>query len=483
MGKQKKLVRWIVIFFAVMFAFTILSRAADSLNVANVDTKKMQNQVITHNVEGSGRVEGTKEQAVFVLAGQKVERVLVKEGQSVKKGDTLLAVAGDTLAESLEKKQEELSVLSRKVEDLKSADLVKGEKKDTEKSRAQQNYNDAVKYGDINMANAQMEVDAAKQKLQDFYNGRAQAQSSLNQGSDSLSDGTSDGLESGEQEENEQKSAASGGADAYTKEQETALLEEIRAKEEALNQAIIARNKEVQEAQRAIEDAEMAEATDGSLENAEEELKAAQKEYAKLQKLSEAGGEVKAPSDGVVKTMNASTGSQTTEEAALVLYETGGSLRMTGTISKDDLKYVEIGGTASVKGSSGQEIAEAQIESAAETEGDEDSRQISILIPENTLSIGETAEFLIEREEGPFTTCVPLTALREENGRSFVYVTDTENTILGEQLVARKVEVNVKDKNNSYAALEEGSLSSEQQVIVSTDREISEGSPVRLQES
>ena len=56
-------------------------------------------------------------------------------------------------------------------------------------------------------------------------------------------------------------------------------------------------------------------------------------------------------------------------------------------------------------------------------------------------------------------------------------------TFVGEELVARKVEVTVRDKNNSYAALEEGSLSSEQQVIISTDREVTEGSPVRLQES
>ena len=41
------------------------------------------------------------------------------------------------------------------------------------------------------MANARMEVDAAKQKLQDFYNERAQAQSTLPQGDDSLSDGSS----------------------------------------------------------------------------------------------------------------------------------------------------------------------------------------------------------------------------------------------------------------------------------------------------
>lgn len=480
MDKQRKLVKWIVIFFAAMLVFTFLSRAADSLNVANVDTKKMQNQVIAHNVKGTGRVEGTKEQAVFVLAGQKVEQVFVKEGQNVKKGETLFILNQDVLQEMIEKKQMEIDAAVRKTEDLKSADSVKGQKKETEKARAQQNYNDAIKYGDINMANARMEVDAAKQKLQDFYNGRAQAQNTPHQGDDSLSDGTGEHLESGESQENIQGGNVT---DAYTKEQETALQEEIRAKEEALNQVIITRNNEVREAERAVQDADMAEATDGSLENAEAELSALQKEFGKLQELLEAKGKVKAPADGVIKSMNISTGSQTTEEASVILYETGGNLRMTGIIYKDDLKYVEIGGKAAVKGNGGTEIPEARIESISEVEEDKDSRRISILLPENTLSVGETAEFFITREEGPFTTCIPLSALREENGRSFVYVTDTENTILGEQLVARKIEVTVRDKNNSYAALEEGSLSSEQQVIISTDREVTEGSPVRLQES
>ena len=292
MDKQRKLVKWIVIFFAAMLVFTFLSRAADSLNVANVDTKKMQNQVIAHNVKGTGKVEGTKEQAVFVLAGQKVEQVFAKEGQNVKKGETLFVLNQDTLQETMEKKQMEIDTAVRKTEDLKSADSVKGQKKETEKTRAQQNYNDAIKYGDINMANARMEVDAAKQKLQNFYNERAQAQSTAPQGNDSLSDGTGDHLESGERQENTQGGNA---ADAYTKEQEIALQEEIRAKEEALNQAIIARNNEVREAERAVQDADMAEATDGSLENAEAELSALQKESGKLQALLEAKGEVKAP--------------------------------------------------------------------------------------------------------------------------------------------------------------------------------------------
>ena len=91
----------------------------------------------------------------------------------------------------------------------------------------------------------------------------------------------------------------------------------------------------------------MEEATDGSLENAEAELSALQKEFEKLQALLEAKGEVKAPADGVMH--ERLYRSQTTEEASAILYETGGSLRMTGTIYKDDLKYVEIGYSFAVR--------------------------------------------------------------------------------------------------------------------------------------
>lgn len=39
-----------------------------------------------------------------------------------------------------------------------------------------------------------------------------------------------------------------------------------------------------------------------------------------------------------------------------------------------------------------------------------------------------------------------------------MYVTDTENTVLGTVMVARKVEVTVQDRNQTTAALGEGSL-------------------------
>ena len=50
-------------------------------------------------------------------------------------------------------------------------------------------------------------------------------------------------------------------------------------------------------------------------------------------------------------------------------------------------------------------------------------------------------------------------------------------------MVVRKTEVTVKDKNQTVAALDGGSISSGQQVVIWTDRELKDGSRVRLQEN
>lgn len=444
--KREKLLKWFAMFFAAMLVFTILSRAADSVNVAKVTTKTPQNQMITHRVTGNGKVEGIKERAVFAKAGQRVGQILVREGEKVEKGQILFRLSTSTLKKTIADKEAEIDEISLKISDLESTSSINGEKKSKELARAEENYNVAVENGRINMANAQMEVDVARQKLQNYFNS----------------------LGFGRQ------------ADTAT---EQALRDEIRAREEAQNQVIMNRNQEVLEAQRAIEDAEMEEASDGTLENTKRELEKAREELKSLKKLLEKKGAVKAPADGVVKSISAATGGQTTEEAAMVLYEITGELRMTGTISKDDLKYVGVGDKAALKGSSGKEIEGAVIEAITEDTANPDLRIISALISENSLAIGESVEFTISRDEGPYSCCVPLSAIYGEAGKEFVYVLDTQNSVLGEVLVARKVNIVIKDKNESTAALQNGSLSSSQKVISDADRMIEDGSRVRLQES
>ena len=64
-----------------------------------------------------------------------------------------------------------------------------------------------------------------------------------------------------------------------------------------------------------------------------------------------------------------------------------------------------------------------------------------------------------------------------------MFVLDTEDTALGEVQTARKVDVTVKEQNETRAALQEGTLSADQKVITGSDREIEDGSRVRLRDS
>ena len=123
------------------------------------------------------------------------------------------------------------------------------------------------------------------------------------------------------------------------------------------------------------------------------------------------------------------------------------------------------------------------MENITENKEDNDIRDLSIIMPANSLSIGQSGDFSISKDAGPYFCCVPLSALYQENGKVYVYVTDTENTVLGTVMVARKVEVTVQDRNQTTAALGEGSLSTDQAVIVQADRELKDGSRVRISEN
>ena len=167
--KKIKLIKILAGFFALMLLFTFLSRAADSVNVAQVETKTAQNQVITHEVTGTGKVMGTRERAVFTQEGQKVEQVYVQEGQNVKKGDALLKFSVKYLKKTIKEKQDAIDVLQGKINDLISAESVNQQKRNNEFSDAQENYNSAVSSGNYSVQAAQNEAAIARQKLQDYY--------------------------------------------------------------------------------------------------------------------------------------------------------------------------------------------------------------------------------------------------------------------------------------------------------------------------
>ena len=108
---KKKLIQATCLFFVMMLIFTILSRVSDSVNVIQIQTKNPANQIITHEVKGSGKVEGSQEVAVFVLENLQVEQVMVHAGQTVKKRDILLKLSQNSIQEALKNLDDKIKTL------------------------------------------------------------------------------------------------------------------------------------------------------------------------------------------------------------------------------------------------------------------------------------------------------------------------------------------------------------------------------------
>ena len=108
---KKKLIQATCLFFVMMLIFTILSRVSDSVNVIQIQTKNPANQMITHEVKGSGKVEGSQEVAVFVLENLQVEQVMVHAGQTVKKGDILLKLFQNSIQAALKNLDDKIKTL------------------------------------------------------------------------------------------------------------------------------------------------------------------------------------------------------------------------------------------------------------------------------------------------------------------------------------------------------------------------------------
>ena len=79
-------------------------------------------------------------------------------------------------------------------------------------------------------------------------------------------------------------------------------------------------------------------------------------------------------------------------------------------------------------------------------------------------------------------TCIPLNALYITEGRSYVYVVNEREGILGPEYYVEEIAVSVNDKNDSWASVQ-GALTEESRVVGNSTAEIKKGDVVRLIDS
>lgn len=79
-----------------------------------------------------------------------------------------------------------------------------------------------------------------------------------------------------------------------------------------------------------------------------------------------------------------------------------------------------------------------------------------------------------------YASCIPIEALHQEGpSLYFVYVLEERSGFLGTEWAVRKAYVSVLDTGGGFAALADGALSAQQQVVVRSNRVIEDGDRAR----
>ena len=160
-----------------------------------------------------------------------------------------------------------------------------------------------------------------------------------------------------------------------------------------------------------------------------------------------------------------------------MLADSGQNLTAVVTLSSDEeSSYVSKDTIASVSSSDGKSVDNLAIASIdnRETEG---TIILNIPLPQNEFSLGQLLSVELNSSSQKYDCCIPRSALNMEGSGYFVFAVTAEETILGREYTAKKMEVTVLDKNRESVAVE--GISSGQMIIVQSDKILSDGNKVR----
>ena len=432
----------ILVYFAgIMLACTILGRVANGMSMPKVSVENPKSNTITHTVRSVGVVEKNVEEGVYIIPNMRISKVYVNVGDTVKKDDTLLEVDMDVLEAEVTAKKNELKKVELQKADDESQNQINVANRERSIRHARDSYNQTVANADAAIWRAQQEYEDAKWAYDN--------------------------------------------AGEISVEESNALVAEVNAKVAALEQASQAREEAILSATQALETAQASEeASKSTQESLQMDKDVMEKDIKKLEKLKNEQGIIKATFDGVITQVLIGTGEPTGSTAAVLLADNSKGYRFVTKITKEQNKYLSIGQEVLLTTSGdAKTIENMKIDSIIATAEDAEIMQVTILVDAEQFYIGESVEMEAAHGAKIYPICLPISALGEENKSYFVYLIEEEKTIIGESLVARKQQVTVLDKNENFVAVAAADLTTGQSVVVDANKQLQDGTRVRVDES
>lgn len=537
---KQRMIKAGVLLFGLMVLFTVISRAAYNMSIAEVSAEKPEPQTFTPDVSAQGVVTGSQEIAVSTAESVRVKTVHVMAGQAVEAGEVLYELDLQDLTEKMREKQLELQSLDLQIRGTAESEAEAERSRQLSRSQAQEDYNRTA-------ARENEAVDAALNELrqaQEQYQNVTAGQAGIGEPASDQADPGQAGI--GESAPDQVNSSQTGGGATTSDERNPGqpeldqgsswqaadqLRAAVQEKQAAYDQAVRNREDSLYNAQKSVDSANLEAAKSYSVEQSQILRGQKEEEIAKLQALLDVQGRVAAPVKGMVTEVSVKAGSASGSGGDILLSDISGGASLTVTFPEELREYVREGAQAVVSaadsgsgqpgmpgaGSQGAAGSENQagkhavsdrvtIRSVADNSmtgnlisGNEaagmdtngagsmpeaasgGSFTVTVDLQPDHFTAGEKAMLKVEIPPDNYDTCIPLGALHlREKDQYYVNVAEKRSTILGEEWVIRQVDVDLLEKNEKFAAVE--GISSEQEVVAESSRTLEEGSRVKMKD-
>lgn len=258
------------------------------------------------------------------------------------------------------------------------------------------------------------------------------------------------------------------------------LEENVQHAKESYNDASYTREVTLRQKLRDIASAEVTSRADSTAELYELDIRQAQKQVERLQAIRQQKGEIRTENDGIVSRIQIEVGGRTSDTAALLLTDARRPCQFKFSITKEEGKYVHLNDMVEVKLNGQTSAMDVTVDYF--TENTQGGYDLLCMLPENVGQPGLSGTVQKSVQGEYHDLALPVEAVFEDTGAFYLYTLNEKEGILGSEFYAEKIKVQIKDRNDRYAAIEPGTISADTRVITYSTEELKQGQSVRPQE-
>lgn len=496
-----------------MLLCTVISRGIYVRGISQVTIGSPKKMSISHKIQSSGFIEQKQETSINIPPGVRIESVFVKPGQIVENNAPLFQIDMDDLQEIIKKGSIEIEKLTLQINDIAASQQYDAWKETQTVNRATQDYALAQASGNQQIGEAAYDLQKSQEKLEKWKDFPSYLKDNLEHDlqrasltrevehlkeelnilRDDPQSISANILEREEQirQKNIELENAVKSLDDYIismtnqlekqwKDITENLEEDLHSKEKAYYETGERAANSLLEAGRRIEDTSIQKPTDSTLEIYQLDREEKRRELAKLKELQEKGGTITSNIPGFVTKVNIEPGERSNDLGCILLALTEESFSFCAPITKEQKKYVDIGDRAQIHFHNSHTLENIMIERIEEDPANPENYFLYASIPAKNLTIGQSGNLEVVKQSERYPNCVPLEALHGDGINIYVLVLNEKETILGKELYVERRNVKVLDKNKTYAALEAGIVTEQENIVLTSTKPIAGGDIVRL---